>query len=255
VRNLGKWQVLEGLDPIEDRRCQVFIRSGFREHAPTFFRVEQPGRLLADIQQVQLDSDDQLHILTAKGWFGAADADQARIAKAARAGDVEAMRRVAQARSYLHLGRENRVSDVAQFIDSEAALHWFGTAADRGSEVAKLEKALLLDLLDQDAAFRRWRRANPKALLQFAPAEIRDVIAGSLAHGISLRVSERLDALNELLEARRQYEDDFMDSYYIDETTRAEEYLNGIAGRPGLSRLADAIHQFLHRTRVPPFTR
>lgn len=253
IRQVNGWQLLEGLDPIDDHRCQIMVRGAFEECAPTFVRIDDPARITCTVEQVNVGDDGEVQVAMARGWFGVSSIDEARDAKAARSGDVDAMRRYAQSRSYRHLGRDNRVSDVAQFIDAEAALHWFKTASDRGSEEAKLEHAFLLDLLDQDRAYRGWRKANPKAALSSAPEAIRFPLAGSLVHSVCLRASDRCQALGDLLHEREENEADFMDDYYVEEMEAGEPYLKEVASRPASPRLGAAITDFLERTGVPPF--
>lgn len=253
IRQMDGWQLLEGLDPIDNHRCQILARGLFEECAPTFVRVDDPARITCAVEQVHLSRDDKLRLTAAQGWFGVSGIEEARNAKAARSGSVDAMRRYAQSRFYRHLGRDNRVSDVAQFIDVRAASHWFEKAADAGSEEAKLERAFLLDLLDHDRAFQNWREANPNVAHSSAPEAIRVPLAGSLAHAVCVRAAERLQNLRDLLRERQENEADFMDDYYVEEMGAGELYLKQVASRPGSPRLGAAITDFLDRTRVPPF--
>jgi hypothetical protein len=250
VRQLGRWHVLQGIDPIDNHRCQILTETDFHELAPTFVRVDEPGRLTCSIEQLQCG---KVSIVRGRGWFGVSNPEEARVAKAARSGDLSAMRGFAQSRSYRHLGRDNRTSDVAQFLDLQAALFWFEKAAKSGSEEAKLEHAYLLDLIDLDAAYRKWRRDNPKLSPRLAPSEIRTPPPGTLAHAVCVRASERLQHLKDLIDEREESGEDWMDDYYLEEMLPGEEYLNGVAGRPQSPRLGEAIKLFLARTQVPPF--
>lgn len=135
----------------------------------------------------------------------------------------------------------------------KAALFWLEKAANSGSDEAKLEHAYLLDLIDLDAAYRKWRRDNPKLSPRFAPSEIRTPPPGTLAHAVRIRASQRLQHLKDLIDEREESGEDWMDDYYLEEMQPAEEYLKDIAGRPQFSRLAEAIKLFLARTQVPPF--
>lgn len=252
VRNLGVLQLLEGLDPVDDHRCQILIKRTFVECAPTFVRVNDPARITCTVEQAQA-GERSVRIEQAKGWFGVGSIDEGRIAKAARSGDRDAMRSFAQSRSYRHLGRDNRVSDVVQFMDTRAALHWFSAAEAKGCVEAGLERAYLHDLIAQDRAYCIWRRSNPKAAIAAAPLTIRKPLSGSLAHAVCVRATERCRLLRDLIHSRQEDGDDWMDDYYRDEMQPGELYLRDIASRSDHPHLSAAIIAFLEKTCVPPF--
>lgn len=253
VRRVGRWQILEGFDPIEKHRCQIFTEGHFDECAPTFVRIDEPGRITCSVEQVQGRKSGNIHIAQSRGWFGVSSVVEARVAKAARAGDLEAMRHYAQSCTYRHLGQDNRISDVAKFVDLKAGLHWFKKAAKNGSEVAELEHAYLLDVIDHDVLLRRWRRANPNRPISSAPEAIRTPLVGTLAHAVCLRAAERLERLSALLSRRKQSGKDWMDDYYVRGMRPSEEYLEAVVKRTHAPRLRKAITAFLKKTSVPPF--
>lgn len=234
IHSMGAWNLIEGFDPIDDHRSQIMIRGVFKEYHPTFIRVDDPERVICVIEQAQINEDGELQIMQARGWFGAGGIEEARIAKAARTGVVDAMRRFAQSRSYRHLGHDNRISDVASFMDIRAALYWFGIAGDRGSEEARLERAYLLDLIEQNAAYRHWRKTNLKAAPSVMPESIRNPLMGSLAHSLCIRVGE--------LRQNRS----------TSKKNAAEQYLQEIARRAHSPHLGAAITNFLERMHLPP---
>lgn len=236
----GEWQHARGIDPADGGRCALMTRKRFVAEAPVFIRITHPGRITCEIEQPIVDENDRLTLVKGRGWFGAEALEDARLAQRADRGDREAMRALAAGRSYRHLGRDNEIREVSQFLDLDAALYWFERAIQAGSEEAKFERAYLMDIIAQHDAKSKWL-AFPlgSGRRRWAKAKMPDDLSAPLPGSIIKTICHEVAVIADL--KMRSAKSD----YYRRRVASAAENLRKLISNLPAPNLLAAIEQFL----------